>query len=763
MTDRERPMFHPDFSDPRQFSDAILNDAQIGIIVIDRNLRYVAWNRTMEEISGLRADQVLGKEPFEIFPFLKSAGIDKLWRRALSGETVTSAPYTFEVPASGRKGWTSQTTAPFRNAAGEIIGLIISVTDVTELKQAEEALRESECRLRESEERLRTIVDAEPDAVFILDREGHVLEANRAAEEQIGYSRDELIGMHVTAFVAPHFRARAASRFPTLEGPWFYETAHVRKDGTEIPIELNSRPIVFDGKEAFLGIARDISERKRADSLLRQREALFRAVIEASRDAIIFCDAAGTILFRGQSNPEITGYTDEERIGRNLFDLTHPDDLAAVRASWQDVLERPDLTVHFEYRVLRRNGEWRRVEATVRNLLHNPDVGAAVWSFIDITDKRHAQDERERLEKQLALAQRMESLGRLAGGVAHDFNNLLTVINGHSQMALAKLPGHDPQRSGLEAIVKAGQSAAGLTKQLLAFSRQQVLAPRDVDMRLVLEEMRPMVSRLAGESVTVRWQLPKEVISVLADPHQIGQVLLNLVVNARDAMPSGGQLTIALRAQGNSALMMVSDTGTGMDETTRTRIFDPFFTTKETGTGLGLSTVHGIVTQSGGRIEVESATGLGTTFQIWLPLLDRPTEAEPGGAEATAKADRGRGTILLVEDQDAVREFVSEALNYLGYEVVQAATVAEAEQRFDARSSAIDLVISDIVMPGGGGLALGTRLEERKPGVKILYMSGYTDHARVAAMKNAAQSRHFLQKPFSPDELAAKVSEILAT
>jgi hypothetical protein len=379
------------------------------------------------------------------------------------------------------------------------------------------------------------------------------------------------------------------------------------------------------------------------------------------------------------------------------------------------------------------------------------------------------------LEQQFHQAQKMELVGRLAGGVAHDFNNLLTVINGYSLMLLARLSGGDPLRADITEIHKAGERAAGLTGQLLAFSRKQVLEPRRLDVDRLVEEMQPMLARLVGEDVEVCVALHAEGGTIHADRHQLEQVVMNLVVNARDAMPGGGMLLVetaivewnesdtrshAEARVGRYVMLAVSDNGLGMDEETKNRIFEPFFTTKEVGkgTGLGLAIVQGIVAQSGGHVEVYSEKGQGTTFKIYLPALAE--SAAGAGGPAAVPALGGKETVLVVEDQAAVRQYTIAVLKEYGYRVIPAENAAEALLLCQRERDRIHLVLTDVVMPNLSGRELASRLEQMRPGIKVLFMSGYTGDAIVqhGVLDKAVQ---FIGKPFSPEELAGKVRAVL--
>jgi signal transduction histidine kinase/ActR/RegA family two-component response regulator len=395
----------------------------------------------------------------------------------------------------------------------------------------------------------------------------------------------------------------------------------------------------------------------------------------------------------------------------------------------------------------------------------------------DITERQQAEEERKKLQAQLLQAQKLESIGRLAGGVAHDFNNLLTLINGYSRLLLdAMFPG-DPNRSGLEEIHKAGERAAELTQRLLAFSRKQMLQPRVFDLNRVVTAMRSILTRVLGEDLELSVELSAEAATVRADPHQLEQVVMNLAVNARDAMAGGGRLrleTACLECDesyarlhpgarpGRYAVLAVSDTGTGMDEETRRHLFEPFFTTKEVGkgTGLGLAMVLGIVEQSGGFIEVSSELGRGTSFRIHLPMVeDEAADAEPPAAGPIA-ASRGTETVLVVEDQADVRKFAAGALRSYGYHVLQAENAFEAKLICESGLEGLELVLTDVVMPGLSGYELADWLAVHWPDIKVLFISGYAGDAMVrqaAPRKDAA----FIQKPFNPSQLAIKVREVL--
>ncbi len=452
-----------------------------------------------------------------------------------------------------------------------------------------------------------------------------------------------------------------------------------------------------------------------------------------------------------------------------FLEFVHPDDRARVRFAVNRALAGRE-PYSIDIRIVRRDGSVRAVHAQGEAAT---DDGKPTRMFGTIQDVTEFKD----LEAQLRQSQKMEAVGRLAGGVAHDFNNMLTVITGYSEFLLKRLSESDPIRSEISAIRQAGERAAGLTRQLLAFSRRQVLAPQVLNLNKVVSEMEKMLGRLIGEDVEISMVLGQGLSNVKADPGQIEQVVMNLAVNARDAMPEGGKLTIATAdadlseayasehvgvVPGLHVKLSVSDTGVGMDDETRAHIFEPFFTTKEVGkgTGLGLATVYGIVRQSGGYVAVESSPGKGTTFAIYFPRAEE--EATPGKEGVPSEELRGTETVLLVEDEEGVREFAGRVLRENGYTVFDAENGLAALDVLARHDGTVDLLLTDVVMPGMGGFELARRASALRPGSDVLYMSGYTEEM-VGEGGFLKSDVPFLPKPFAPDALLRKVREVLAS
>ena len=502
---------------------------------------------------------------------------------------------------------------------------------------------------------------------------------------------------------------------------------------------------------------------------LRLSEARFRSLIENASEMILIVSQSGRILYTSPSTERILGGTAEQFVGQPIRDLLDGEEVVQADRIFREVGQRAGGTESFELRFRHQNGSFRWMEGLAANLLADPAVAGIVVNARDVSERRRAGLVLREREDQLRQAQKMEAIGRLAGGVAHDFNNLLTVINGYSQLLVGALEADDRRHGYAKDVRDAGEQAANLTRQLLAFGRKQMLNPAVLNVNDIVRETDRMLRRVIGEDIELVCRLDPSVGAVEADWNQLQQVLMNLAVNARDAMPDGGRLTIetgevvandASAPAGPCVTLTVSDTGEGMDEATERRIFEPFFTTKGVGkgTGLGLSTVYGIVSQSGGRITVRSEIGKGTTFVIHLPRTNRIAEAK--GEPAISPAGRGHETILVVEDQPEVRGFACRSLDAYGYRVLEAGDAEEALKLAAAFEEPIDVLLTDVVMPGMNGVELSKRLLLLRPGVKVIFASGYADSVMLhhgVADSGAA----FLPKPYGPGTLATKIREVL--
>jgi PAS domain S-box-containing protein len=554
---------------------------------------------------------------------------------------------------------------------------------------------------------------------------------------------------------------------------------HVRRNEGDQIVWLTMAAFVITG----LVVVRQIIALRENSRLLSERaaratEARFVSLVEQSSDVISIIRPSGRVLYESPSLERVFGYTVAEMIGRRLIEFVHSDDEAGVRELVTTICQKPGARGRMELRLLHMDGHYIDVEAVMTNLLDDPNVGGIVINSRNIVERKQAEEALQDSEEQLRQSQKMEAVGQLAGGVAHDFNNLLAVIIGYSDLLLARtdLPLSEDSQRKVEQISKAGHRAAALTRQLLAFSRKQVLQPKLLDLNIVVGDMDKMLKRLIGEHIEMRSILEPALGIVKADPGQVEQVLLNLVVNARDAMPAGGKLTIetgnvVLDGQyvhthrsvepGSYVMLAVSDTGVGMAADVKSRIFEPFYTTKEKekGTGLGLSTVYGIVKQSGGSIWVYSEPGQGTTFKIYLPCVDQDADIDEPGIVAPDYT--GAETVLLVEDEEMVREIANEILTLNGYRVLQAAHGNEALEISRNHDGVIDVMITDVVMPLMGGPELARTLAVSRPQMQVLYISGYTDDT-IVRHGVLQQGTAFLQKPFTAEAFTRKLREVIS-
>jgi PAS domain S-box-containing protein len=640
--------------------------------------------------------------------------------------------------------------------------VIASVLDISERVRSEEALRVSEAHHR-------AILEHIGDAVFVTSRNGHFLDVNPQACELTGYSRLELLQLTTADTYTEEEREFAKGRLDNIAKHKVhrFERSLRRKDGTAIRVEVNAT-VLPDGR--LLSTLRDITERTAGERALRESEERFRQLAEHIREVFFVMDPVQhRMIYVSPIWEEVWGRPVEEVYRKPMMWLAtvDPQDRDSVLASQRALLQGKPSSDTF--RILRPDGttRWIRGRAFPIN-----DSSGAVTRIVGV-----AEDitELKQTEQQLLQAQKMEAVGRLAGGVAHDFNNILTAIFGYTDFLDETLPEEGQQHEDLLEIRKAGERAASLTRQLLAFSRQQVLEPVVLKINDLVGNVEKMLRRVIGEDVTLRTVLATDVGNVKADPGQIEQVLMNLAVNARDAMPTGGQLLLETQnveltpeyaalhqsvVPGAYVMLAVSDTGIGMSPETIARIFEPFFTTKERGkgTGLGLSTVYGIVKQSGGYVWVYSEVGKGTTFKIYFPRVDAPPEQ--AGDRRETKDLTGTETVLVAEDDEIIRPLSKEVLSKLGYTVLVAGNSEEALRVAGAHTGPIHLLVADVVMPGGSGRELARRLAETRPATKVVYVSGYTNDA-IFQHGVLEPGLNFLQKPFAPAALARKVREVL--
>jgi PAS domain S-box-containing protein len=624
--------------------------------------------------------------------------------------------------------------------------------------------------LAERDARYRSLLDQTQEAVAVAV-EGKVTYANPACIAMFALEKP-LPGVPIGDFFAPGSREQVEEivrdRLAGRPAPELYEAVGLRGDGATFDVELRVTPLDFEGRPAHQAILRDITVRKRMEDGLRESEERYRLLFERSLSGVYRSTVDGRLLECNRAFAQMMGYASPAEAMSQPAAGFH----ASLQARQDFIarLRREGSLVAYENQGRRKDGSTIWVIENV-SLLGSEEDGdeTLLGTVFDMTERR-------RLEEQLLQAQKMEAIGRLAGGIAHDFNNLLTAVAGYTELLLAQLPEGDVRREHAEEIRLAGTRAAALTQQLLAFSRRQVLEPRVLDLNTVIADMERMLRRVIGEDIELTASLDPGLWRTKADPGQIEQSILNLVVNARDAMPRGGRLTIETGNvevdetfagryvtvhAGPHVMLAVSDTGIGMNADLQARLFEPFFTTKERGkgTGLGLSTTYGIVKQSGGSIWVYSEPGHGSTFKIYLPRCEEPLDVkEPAPSAATPLT--GSETILLVEDEPEVRRLAEKLLRMRGYEVIAAGSPAEAIALTRHREASIAILVTDVIMPGMNGRELARALAPSRPRMRVLYMSGYTD-AAITQQGILDPGTAFLAKPFTPDALARKVREVL--
>jgi PAS domain S-box-containing protein len=626
--------------------------------------------------------------------------------------------------------------------------------------------------LQESEEAQRLLFDASPIPLLVYDVTTiDPLAVNDAALRLYGYTRAEFMRLKVSVLVGAS-EAEVRERLLATPDTEVTGIAHcVRKDGTPLVVEYTARPLSHAGRRARITALNDVTARREAE----QTRALLAAIVESSNDAILSERLGGSITSWNRAAEQLFGYTATEAIGKPIA-LILPADRLHEEEELQGLVRAGQRVELYETVRRRKDGAEIPVSLALAPIRDTTGkvVGAST-SARDLSEQRAAAEALKRTEEQLRQAQKMEAVGRLAGGVAHDFNNLLSVILSYSDLIASELSSTDPSSHDVAEIRKAALSAADLTRQLLVFSRQQIIAPRALDLNDIVVAMDKMLRRTLGEDVDLVSRLAPEPARVLADPSNIEQVIMNLALNARDAMPTGGKLTIEtgtieldesyaaehLGARpGPHVLLAVSDTGTGMAPEIQARIFEPFFTTKEIGkgTGLGLSIVFGIAQRAGGSVWVYSEPGKGTTFKVYLPRSEATVEAS--SASRVPIALHGGETVLLAEDQEQVRAVAHGILRRHGYRVIVAQNPGEALLLCEAHSGPIHLLLTDVVMPHLSGADLARRIAVTRPETKVLFMSGYTDDSvvRHGVLEDGVA---FLQKPFTPESLARKVREVL--
>jgi two-component system cell cycle sensor histidine kinase/response regulator CckA len=741
---------------------ALLHAAPDAVVVVNQVGNIVFVNGQAEKLFGYRRDELIG-QPAVILLSEHFRG-----RHSVQHSVFLAAPLDRPTVAGlelvGLRKDGTEFPAEIRLSPLDTKqGLLVSnaIRDISDRRRTEEDLR-----------RLASIVACSDDAITSKTLEGIITSWNASAERIYGYSAKEAIGKPSSMLVPMDYPDETPEILECLkrgETVDHFETVRLRKDGKQIQVEITVSPI-RDEMERIVGastIARDISERKRREDDLSRLAAL----VENSNDAIIGKTLDGIITHWNSGAQRIYGYSAAEIVGKSVS-ILFPSDSSSEIMEMMEKIKGGERVVKSDTILVRHDGKEIHVALTLSPI---KDSSGQVFGVSTV-----ARDvtENKRLEAMFRQSQKMEAVGQLAGGVAHDFNNLLGVILGYSGLLLDRMSPTDPERKSIEEIQKASERGALLIRQLLAFSRKQVLEPKVLNLNAVVKGMEKMLHRIIGEHMELFVILNPALGHVRADSGQLEQVILNLVVNARDAMLQGGKLTIEtaniqLDAEyaaqhpstvpGPHVMVSVSDTGCGMDEKTKAHIFEPFFSTKDfgKGTGLGLSTVYGIMKQSAGSIWVYSEVGIGTTFKIYLPRVEMALDVAPA-SDKCEKPKGGAQTILIVEDDGALLHVAQRSLEECGYAILAAQSPADAINICESHLGPIDLMVTDVVMPGMSGAQLATHLSALRPEMKVLYVSGYTDDT-IVRHGVLEPGLAFLQKPFSARTLARKVADVLAS
>jgi PAS domain S-box-containing protein len=753
IADAERRLSHS-----RELTRYIIEHMRGAVAVYDRDMRYLYVSRRYLEDYLVKEKDIIGRRHYEVFPDLPEKWREA-HRRALAGEASSGEDDRY-IREDGAEFWTEWECRPWYEADGSVGGIVVYTEVVNERKRTMEALEEEATRRR-------VLIEQSRDGIVVLDEAGKVYEANRRFAEMLGYSQEEVRRLQVWDWehVASRERILEMIRDVDETGDHF-ETVHRRRDGTLYDVEISTNAAVIGGRKLIFCVCRDISGRKRAEESLRESEARLRAIFDSARDFIYLKDTDLRYTHCNKAMTEMFGRPREEIIGRTAADLYGEEYREAIDGVDRRVLSGEPVIGTY----VRTVRGATRVISTSKSPVYD-----AAGKVVGLCGVSRDITEEVRIREQMRQAQKVEAIGRLAGGVAHDLNNMLSPVIGYGELLLEEMDPMDARRESVHQILRAAARARDLVRQLLAFSRKQTMEFRPVDINETVKGFERLLRRTLPEDIDIELALSPDMPPAYADVVQVEQILMNLAVNAADAMPGGGRLTIATALTeldeahaasrrdmkpGRYVKLSVRDTGCGMDKETLEQVFEPFFSTKgERGTGLGLATVYGIVKQHGGSIWVYSEPGKGAVFNIYLPVAGAAAAAEGGGREAPTDL-AGTETVLLVEDNDQVRNLAREVLRRQGYTVLSAKDGIEALNLAESHDGPVHLLLTDVVMPGMNGRELYARAAVLRPGLKVLFMSGYPEDV-IAHRGVLDEGVRFVQKPFSVQSLAAKVRETL--
>jgi two-component system cell cycle sensor histidine kinase/response regulator CckA len=746
----------------RKFLQAIIDTEPECVKLLNADGTLIMMNRAgLDMLQADSLDEVKGRPVCPLITSEHQKAFTTLTEEVFQGK---SGILTFEmVGLKGRHLWLETHAVPLRNEKDEIVALLGITRDVTESRKNEEALRKER-------DFISAVLDTVGSMVLVLDRFGRIIRFNRTCEQVSGHVFAEVRDRYVWDLLIPQeqvetvknvFRTLAAGTFPNK-----YENEWVAKDGKRKLISW-SNTVLLDANgavEYVIPTGIDITERRQAEQALLQEKSFSDTIIDSLPGTFYICDEKGKLIRWNNNEKEVTGYTADELQRMNVLDLFR-EDRQLIASKMKEVFDKGRAAV--EARMVTKSGMQIPFLLTGFRMTMN-DNRYLVGVGIDISA-------RKKLEEQLRQSQKMECIGTLAGGITHDFNNVLTAIIGYGNLLQMKMRQDDPLRYSVEQILASANRAASLTSGLLAYSRKQAMQPQPVSLNEIVKKVERLLVRLIGEDVELKTVLADKDLLVMADASQIEQVLMNLSINARDAMPDGGSLFIEtelaemdedaakahdLKKAGPFALITVTDTGMGMDEKTRERIFDPFFSTKDAGkgTGLGLSMVYGIIRQHEGGINVTSEEGMGTTFKIYLPLVQ--TADEKAQRIELAPIEGGRETILVAEDDESVRSITCSILKQFGYTVIEAGDGEEAVNKFMENQDRVDLLLLDVIMPRKNGKDVLEKIRIFSPGIRALFVSGYT--AEVIHEKGLLDKGvNFILKPVPMNDLLRKVRSVL--